>query len=432
MAPTIFRGLTAQAAPVFTKMSGYGSLVDAADLRDGVKRLALPAGFSYRSFGSAGDLMSDGNLTPIAHDGMGAFNYRGEVRLVRNHEDRNGPGSGTITPLSYDFKAGGGNTTLVVDPRTRQLKRDCISMTGTIVNCAGGPTPWGSWLTCEETTAGPSDGWERNHGYVYEVPASANSPVDAVPYKDMGRFAHEAVAVEPGGRIVYETEDSDSNSGFYRFIANTPRRLANGGKLQMLAVNGSPNYDASSGQEVGQPLRTHWVDIDDPDPSDAAADGVANQGRGKGGALFSRLEGAWHSQGRTYFHSTNGGDAGAGQVWEYQSLGDDRGRLALIYESPGSSVLDSPDNITVSPRGGILMCEDGRGEQYLRGLTQAGDIYDFGLNLFSTSEWAGACFSEDGQTLFVNTQGNTSGTIAAGAGAGMTYAIWGPWENGAL
>jgi secreted PhoX family phosphatase len=433
LAPTIFQGLASPAAAKgrFGRHSGYGDLVEVADLRDGVKRLALPKGFQYRSFGAIGDPMSDGNLTPLALDGMAAFWHRGELRLVRNHEDRNAPGNGSIQPLSYDSKAGGGTTTLIVDPKTRELKRDFISITGTIVNCAGGLTPWGSWITSEETTAGPSNGWDKKHGYNFEVPAGANGPVEAVPIPAMGRFAHEAVACEPDGRIVYQTEDSGNNSGFYRFISNTPRNLHNGGKLQMLAVDGMPAYDTTSGQTVGRVLPTHWVDIDNPDP-DPAAEAVATEGISKGGAMFGRLEGCWYAQGRTYFQSTSGGEAGLGQVWEYQSLGDDRGRLTLIFESSGIDELDSPDNMTVSPRGGIVICEDGDGDSYLRGLSSRGDIFDFALNLLSTTEWAGACFSNDGQTLFANWQGGTSGTIASRAGQGMTFAIWGPWENGAL
>jgi secreted PhoX family phosphatase len=197
---------------------GYGPLAPVADLRDGVQRLALPRGFQYRSFGIAGELMSDGNKTPLAHDGMAVFNMPdGRFRLVRNHEDRNGPGSGSVAgdvTKRYDPKGGGGTTTLVVNPFTRMLERDFISIGGTIVNCAGGLTPWGSWITCEETNAGLPGGWEKQHGYCFEVPAGANGQVVAVPLPEMGRFAHEAVAVDPSTGFVYETEDNGSNCGF--------------------------------------------------------------------------------------------------------------------------------------------------------------------------------------------------------------------------
>ena len=95
-------------------------------------------------------------------------------------------------------------------------------------------------------------------------------------------------------------------------------------------------------------------------------------------------------------------------------------------------MLDAPDNITVSPRGGIVICEDGGGQQYLRGLTQRGEIFDFALNTVNDREFAGATFSPDGETLFVNSQGDTSGPGRPEIEPGMTFAIWGPWEEGAL
>jgi secreted PhoX family phosphatase len=92
-------------------------------------------------------------------------------------------------------------------------------------------------------------------------------------------------------------------------------------------------------------------------------------------------------------------------------------------------VLDYPDNITVSPRGGIVMCEDGAGDQFIRGLTRDGRIFDFARNLLNRTEFAGACFSPDGRTLFLNIMGSTSD---AGKEKGVTLAIRGPWTDGAL
>lgn len=417
---------------------GYGPLQATPDLSDGAARLALPEGFSYRSFGQAGTLMADGFLTPLAHDGMAAFPLpNGNIRLIRNHEDRNGPGQGSLAGdgnMKYDPHAGGGTTSLEVDPQTRQLIRDYISLNGTTVNCAGGPTPWGSWLTCEETIAGPSSGWSKPHGYVFEVPVDASGPVDSRPLTAMGRFVHEAVAIDPDSGIVYETEDRGA-SGFYRFIPDHPGFLAAGGRLQMLAIKGKPNFDTSKGQRMGKPLPVTWVDIQDPDPVSAETNDLAvfEQGAAGGGAVFSRLEGCWYGDGSIFFNATSGGDAGLGQVWEYRPRGNSGGQLILVFESRSPEVLESPDNICVTPRGGLVLCEDGDGEQFLRGLTPRGLIFDFALNRMNDYEWAGATFSPDGQTLFVNIQGATRGANPPAAGnEGMTIAIWGPWRRGAL
>jgi hypothetical protein len=438
---------------------GYGPLMPVADERDGAMRMSLPEGFKYRSFSVTGDLMSDGNLVPLALDGMGVFNTRdGKFRLVRNHEDRNGPGLGTVAidANAYD-KQGGGTTTLVVNPFTRQLERDFVSLSGTTVNCAGGVTPWNSWITCEETNVGPTaTGWEKQHGYCFDVPADANGTVPAIAIPEMGRFSHEAIAVDPDTWIVYETEDNGSGggtSGFYRFLAKTPGVLVDGGRLQMLAIDGVFQYDARNNQTVGVALPCTWVDIADPNPPGTSSTAVFNQGRALGGVRFRRLEGCWWGNGAVYFADTNGGNAGRGTVWEFRPDGDG-GTLTLIFESGGAAQLDFPDNVAVSPQGGLLLCEDGDADQYLRGLTLDGQIFDFALNLETDHEWAGATFGVadpawndhkvrgdhtpvgnrwERVTLFVNRQGSTNGTVPTAPGQeGLTFAVWGPWQNGAL
>src|SRR5919109_1139391 len=241
---------------------GYGPLQAAGP------ELALPAGFTYRRFSLTGTPMSDGRPTPSAHDGMAAFPLRnGHIRLVR----------------------------------------DLVSLSGTIMNCAGGPTPWGSWLSCEESTQGGAP-LRRPHGYCFEVPARANEEVHAEPLKALGRFVREAVAIDPATGFVYETEDQ-SDAGFYRFIPSQPGVLAAGGRLQMLAIAGTPNYDTSEHQHVGQPLPVSWVDILDPDPADAEANpsAVFHQGFAQGAARFRRLEGCSYGDGSIFFNSTSGG-----------------------------------------------------------------------------------------------------------------------------
>ena len=410
---------------------GYGPLSPVADGTTGLPLLHLPPGFRYVTFGWTGDPLDGGLVTPAWHDGMAAFPAaNGLVRLVRNHELRDGVAFAP-RPL-YDPNGGGGTTTLDFDPATGELAGAHASLTGTAVNCAGGPTPWGSWLTCEETVLGPGGDpdYELPHGYIFEVPADGAAGATAEPYRAMGRFVHEAIAIDPATGIVYETEDQRA-AGLYRFLPEQPGNLAGGGRLEMLAIDGAPGYDTRTGQTAGTWHPVTWAPIADPDPTEIASDSLYRQGIAGGAATFARLEGIWHGGGRIYIVSTSGGDADAGQVWEYDPAGE---RILLLFESPGTDVLDMPDNITVSPRGGLVLCEDGPTENYVRGLTLDGGIFPFAKNNvvlegernaiagdFRDREFAGAVYSPAGDWLFVNVQT-----------PGITCAITGPWANGPL
>lgn len=426
---------------------GYGPLTRMPD-QNGQEILALPEGFEYVTFSKTGDPMSDGTPTPSIHDGMAAFSARhGKTLLIRNHELRTAPGTvpGTVqgpAELRYDALAGGGTTSVLFDTRRGELVRDWVSVAGTLVNCAGGIAYRDAgWITCEETVAGPAQGYGQKHGYCFMVPKSAGSAVQAVPVPAMGRFAHEAVATDPHSGYVYETEDDGNDSGFFRFKPRRASDLTRGGRLQMLGVRGQPGYDTLTGQTVGTRLPVTWVDIDDPDPDlEGGATGVALQGIAGGAALFNRLEGIWYDRrsGGFFFCSTSGGDARYGQIWHYSPR---REQLTLFFESPGGSVLDSPDNLLVTPRGGIVLCEDDASGadddthplapgitdvNRLIGLSRQGEAFELAVNVFSDSEFCGATFSPDGRTLFTNIQGGSA------AGTGMTLAITGPWHRGAL
>lgn len=413
--------------------AGDGLLIPTRARNTGETLLALPRDFQYTVFGKTGTRMSDGHLTPSDHDGMAAFRVKNELRLVRNHEVNKKTGSpgAAIGPNAFDPLASGGTTTLVIDPRTREIIRDFVSLSGTLFNCAGGATPWNSWISCEEIVLGSRryknidgeerGGFERSHGYCFEVSAAADKAVTPVPLKQMGRFVHEAVAIDTRTGIVYLTEDV-STAGFYRFIPHKKEQLTAGGRLQMLTVKGVPNFDTRTRQKQGTVLPVTWVDIPNADPPEADLDELAvyKQGIAAGGATFTRLEGCFYGNGRVYFTSTDGGDKKLGQVWDYLPSGRDEGHLTLLLEPTDSSRLFMPDNICLAGRN-LVICEDNDLRAYLRVLTPEGQVFDLAKNIapgFEKEELAGLTFSPDGQTLFVNLQV-----------PGMTFAIWGPWER---
>jgi len=399
----------------------------------------LPAGFSYRIVSRAGDRMSDGLKVPHAHDGMAAFaGDNGRIILVCNHElglgdqDKGAFGRDPDTipdfvrDKLYDTGAGvnpgeGGTTTTIYNSATGNVERQHLSLAGTEWNCAGGPTPWGSWLSCEEIFAGPGHSWfhrrDKAHGYVFEVPANAPGLVDPVPIKAMGRFVHEAAAIHVASGTVYMTEDQNS-SLFYRYIPHTPGQLHAGGRLQALAIGNGPsvhtdNWSDKGKIRIGTELPVRWIDLDNVDSD---KDDLRHRGAAKGAATFMRSEGLCVAGDDFFLTATTGGPARLGQVFRYRAA---PGSLTLIAESTQGSLLQGADNIVMAPFGDLLVCEDTATHCGVVGIGPDGTQYEVADNAYSNSELAGACFSPDGKILFVNIQY-----------PGMTLAITGPWPVG--
>jgi secreted PhoX family phosphatase len=340
-----------------------------------------------------------------------------------------------------------------VDAVSGQLIKDWVSLNGTDTNCAGIKTPWNTWLTCEETTIGVAAGYKKPHGYVFEVDPKNDRAVRTRPFKGMGRILHEAGAVDPRTGVVYLTED-EGPDGFYRFVPNRPGGLRNG-ILQMLRVTKKDRYNTITGQTVGAALACDWVTIGDPDPANAEEDASAvyKQGRAKGGAKFLGGEGCTMRGDSVVFGSSEGGQVGRGQIWQYTPRANigkkgEKGDLVLLFESKNLSELDGPDNMCTSPGGAIVIAEDGNvSSNFVRALLPNGTMINVAENLVAVqkhyieasgklydptvpddgasagdgvgfSEFAGPCFSPDGKWLFVNIQV-----------PGITCAITGDWAS---
>jgi uncharacterized protein len=409
---------------------------------DGI--IDLPAGFSYRILAKQGQPMSDGFITPGQPDGMAAFPVAdGKLVLVCNHElGANGKSLGPYKdnsrlPDGFDpassygpTKNGqqpylGGTSNLVFDPATGKTISHFLSLTGTDRNCAGGAMPWGAWITCEEPDDLTSERG-RHHGWCFEVMATGQPGIQKpVPLKALGRFRHEAVALDPRTGILYLTEDRQ-DSLLYRFI---PQQMGNltRGKLQALVVMDKPsadlrNYEPSSKWPVvSEKLAVRWIDLTE---TDSPRDDLRQRGFNAGAARFARGEGIHHVNGSFFICCTDGGPSRRGQIFRLDPSQDEAvpDQLELFLQPGKSDLLTNGDNLCPAPWGGIVVCEDLIDKSFapaahVRCVTMEGKIHTLARNRHD-GEFSGCCFSPDGKWFFVNIMAE-----------GLMLAITGPWEK---
>jgi hypothetical protein len=415
------------------------------------KILDLPEGFDYSIISEQGAIMSDGLKTPAQADGMAAFKgSNGNINLVINHENHPasfknsafGIKNEYLSKIDFDHiydngngitPGTGGTTTIEYDPLTKQTKNQHLSLMGTEYNCAGGPTPWGSWLSCEECFSSPGTTFERNtvvtrkkrHGYIFEVNASDKNATKPIPLKEMGRFEHEAAAVDPISGTIYLTEDKH-RSLLYRFIPNIPGKLSLGGKLQALGIEKKNSFDTRNWNDIAirenEWHEAKWIDMDNVDSDE---NDLRLRGFESGAARFARGEGICYADNSVFLTATIGGLERMGQVFEYRINREfskngqgAAGHIKLLAESNTESTLQHADNIIMSPWGDLIICEDSNNYCGLVGISPSGKQYVFADNTHSDSELCGVCFSPDGQLMFVNIQNR-----------GLTLAINGPWSK---
>ncbi len=468
VAPLFYLAGCSRAAP---------ELLPVFDQTTGLPLLRLAPGFSYHTFGWAGEIMATEAPTPDFHDGMAVVpgKSENEIVLLRNHECYDGQPFTSWSGKTYDQSQltstsgverdapGGGVTALTI--RDGVYVGTTPVLSGTMVNCAGGPTPWGTWLSCEEIVYRRSresaigDGLPQDHGYVFETLPPHLGETSHNPIKEMGLMRHEAAAVDPATGHVYLTEDNYGLSGFYKFVPDDPSSevgaLERGGKLYMLKVANDSKVDLIA-DGFGTKYNVEWVPIAHPDAdpehfTETFPDGPKTLGEGmsgpfwqgteQGGATFNRGEGCWYHDGVVYFIDTSGGPTGNGSVWAYEPAKE---RLSNCFSSTSESQADAIDNLTINPANGtIILCEDGGGVQNKEGeFTTGSRLLSANRNNrvrvlaennvvidepipgrsaieprdYRSSEWAGATFSPDGSILYANIQD-----------PGITFAIEGPW-----
>lgn len=451
----------AQATPQAARRSGgHKPFPPLKDDPKGI--LALPAGFRYTIVTETGSTKLDHGqgLTPSSHDGMAVFDAgRNRYTLIQNHEIKPGAEYGVpnVKGTVYDPGArNGGGCTVITTDRSGRNYGEFVGISGTSTNCSGGPTPWDTWLTCEETenkagetwTSGDQKGvYQKDHGYVFEVTSDGKS--DPRPIKCFGRYAHEALAIDKHRTSVYLSEDAGGPNGlFYRWSAprgvklgrNMLTRLApDAGTLAAMAIimdDGSvlPDVAYLTSAQMGRPFPVKWITVPDRDARTKPVRQQFTDGQVTRGKKF---EGVWGTDEGVYVvnsYAFNEGDLPTdavphdGMVWFY-NYREQTIQLVTYFPHQATAVsgdaakyndltFDGPDNVSVTPWGSLVLAEDGAGASHVLSAFPGGPTYAIARNQLNDSEFCGPTFTEDGKVLFVNMQN-----------PGLTLAITGPWEE---
>ncbi|MEW1872328.1 alkaline phosphatase PhoX [Streptomyces caelestis] len=364
---TLWRG-AAYAAPAQPGSGPYGPL-GAADANG----ISLPAGFTSRVVARSGRMVTGTSYTwHDAPDGGACY----------------ADGSGWIYVSNSEINPSGGASALKFSA-TGAITGAYRVLSGTRQNCAGGKTPWNTWLSCEEV----------DRGYVYETDPWG---VKAAVRRDaMGRFKHEAAAADPVRKVVYLTEDV-SDGCFYRFKPTTWGDLSSG-TLEVLVAGSGASGPVS------------WARV--PDPSGA----TATRNQVSGAKRFNGGEGCYYADDTCWF--TTKGD---NRVWQYDASAQ---TIELAYDDSlvtgGGAPLTGVDNVTGAASGDLFVAEDG-GTMEICVITPDDVVAPFlRVGGQSGSEITGPAFSPDGTRLYFSSQRGTSGSSSGG----ITYEVRGPFRS---